>query len=57
MSTLVASAAVPVGTPTPARRRRFGFLRALLSNRKAVVGLVIFLVFAVMAIAAVRPAG
>jgi len=52
MSTLVASAAVPVGTPTPARRRRFGFLRALLSNRKAVVGLVIFLVFAVMAIAA-----
>ncbi len=50
MSTLVASAAVPVGTPTPTRRRRLGFLRALLSNRKAVVGLVIFLVFSVMAI-------
>jgi peptide/nickel transport system permease protein len=52
MSTLVASTAAPVGAPSPPRRRaRGGFWRALLSNRKAVVGLVIFLVFAVIAIA------
>lgn len=51
MSVLVATTGAPAATPTPQRRRRGGFWRALLSNRKAVVGLVIFLVFAVVAIA------
>ncbi len=51
MSVLVASSATaPVGAPTPQRRRRGGFFRALLSNRKALVGMVIFIVFAVVAI-------
>jgi peptide/nickel transport system permease protein len=51
MSVLVAQSATPAGTPPAlARRRRARFLSGLLRNRKAVVGLVIFLVFTVVAI-------
>jgi peptide/nickel transport system permease protein len=51
MSVLVATTAAPTGEPVAQRRRgRGGFARALLSNRKAVVGLVIFLGFSVLAI-------
>jgi peptide/nickel transport system permease protein len=51
MSVLVASTAAPPGAPSPAPRRgRGGFLRTLIRNRKALAGLIIFLIFAVLAI-------
>jgi peptide/nickel transport system permease protein len=47
MTALLTSAAVPTA-PVPARRRG-GFLRGLVRNRKAMIGLIIFVIFAVFA--------
>src|SRR5262245_56551053 len=52
MSVLVTQTAAPTGTPRVwGRRGRRGFLSGLIRNRKAVIGLVILLVFTVLAIA------
>jgi peptide/nickel transport system permease protein len=51
MSVLVTSTAAPAEAPRPLGRRGRGrFLSGLLHNRKAVIGLVIFVVFSVFAI-------
>src|SRR5215468_3408311 len=50
MSVLVAQGAAPAQTQAAAGRRR-RFLSGLIHNRKAVIGLVIFLIFSVFAIA------
>jgi peptide/nickel transport system permease protein len=51
MSVLVTQTATPAGVPpATAHRGRRGFLSGLVRNRKAVVGLAIFLVFSLLAI-------
>jgi peptide/nickel transport system permease protein len=47
---LIDTAAATTAPPTPGRRRGGGLVRAVLGSRKAIVGLVIFVVFAVFAI-------
>ncbi|HEY3924257.1 MAG TPA: ABC transporter permease [Acidothermaceae bacterium] len=50
MSAILANTAVVTGTPSPARRRAGGGLwTAVRTNRKAMAGLIIFLIFAAMA--------
>jgi peptide/nickel transport system permease protein len=50
MSAILASTAVVTGTPSPARRRAGGGLwTAVRTNRKAMAGLIIFLIFAAIA--------
>jgi peptide/nickel transport system permease protein len=48
---LVDTSTAATTPPSPTRRRGHGVLRAVLSNKKAVVGLVLFLIFGVLAIA------
>ena len=47
--TALLTTATPVAPPSP-RRRGGGFLRSLLHNRKAMIGLIIFIVFTVLAV-------
>jgi peptide/nickel transport system permease protein len=48
---LVDTSSATTAPPSSTRRRGFGFLRALLSSKKALVGLVLFLIFCIWAIA------
>jgi peptide/nickel transport system permease protein len=51
MSAILASTAVVTGSPAPARRRAGGGLwTAVRTNRKAMAGLIIFLIFSAMAV-------
>ena len=51
MTALLIDTSIAAATPTPTRRRGGGLMRAVLSSRKAVAGMVIFLIFCVLAIA------
>jgi peptide/nickel transport system permease protein len=51
MTALLIDTSIATATPTPTRRRGSGLMRAALSSRKAVAGMVIFLIFCVLAIA------
>jgi peptide/nickel transport system permease protein len=48
---LIDTTTATTAPPTPGRRRGGGLLRAVLGSRKAIVGLVIFAVFSILAIA------
>jgi peptide/nickel transport system permease protein len=51
MTALLIDTSIAAATPTPTRRRGGGLMRAVLSSRKAIAGMVIFLIFCVLAIA------
>ena len=51
MTALLIDTSSATGAPTPVRRRGGGLFRAVLSSKKAIVGLILFLVFCAFAIA------
>jgi peptide/nickel transport system permease protein len=51
MTTLLSQPAAATGEPAPTRRRGGGLLTAVRTSRKATVGLILFLIFCVLAIA------